>query len=364
MAKMTTSTLSGTIQAYLERKFQEMGDREFQTPLAASPFGEKAELAVNAGTFAQFRTWGEFDVSHTSGANHAPKEYGESEEPSDAMELEDNIFQAGLSELAGYVSLGHIVRATDPVNVSRKAQERFRTWCRRETHRLVNTRFVQAFPTVVTNLDSQKVEAPKPFKTIYAGGVTSFAGLRADNFITMADIFRAAAILRNSKAPGIRNDQFVCVIDNAGIEQLKLGDPNFRDLIKRSEDKTQAVFGAGKMIPYGGVFFAPQHDPYTCKLSAEGGTLAARQDGGKVRVCHVLGRGAFGYLDFGKAGTVQRRTLTPTFKVQDITVTGVTMTMGLRMQVQAMVLNRDFGLNLAYTTPFDEDFDSIPDDQA
>lgn len=364
MAKMDTTKLAGTIQAYMIKKFQEMGDREFKTPLANASFAETAELVSNNGTFASFRVWQEFDVSHTSATNHSPKEYGENDEPSAAMELSDTVFQAGLSELAGFVSLGHIARATDPVNLTMKSQERFATWLRRELHRLVNTRFVRVFPTAVTNLDSQFVEAPKPFKTIFAGGVTNFANLRADGFIQMADIFRAAAILRNSKAPTIKNDQYVCVIDNAGIEQLKLGDANFRDLIKCSEDKSGSVFGAGKMISYGGVYFVPQNDQYACALAAEGGTLANRQDGGKVHVAHVLGRGAFGYLDFGKAGTVQRRSLTPTFKTQDITVTGVNMTMALRMQAQAMTLNRDFGLNLAFTTEFDEDFASLPDDQA
>lgn len=364
MAKMDTTTLAGTIQAYLVKKFQEMGDREFQTPLANASFGEKAELVANNGTFAQFRVWQEFDVSHTSATNHSPKEYGQNDEPADPMELEDELFQAGLSELAGYVSLGHIARATEPVNLTKKCQERFATWIRRELHRLVNTRFVRAFPAAVTNLDSQYVQAPKPFKTIYAGGRQTFGQLLGDDVITMPDIFRATAILRNSKAPAVRNDQYVCVIDNAGIEQLKLGDPLFRDLIKRFEDKSQQVFGYGKMIAYGGVYFVPQHDPYTCKLAAEGGALANRQDDGKVHVCHILGKGAFGYLDFGKPGTVQRRSLTPTFKTQDITVTGVNMTMATRMQAQAMVLNRDFGLNLAFTSAFDETFESLPDDQA
>ena len=71
-----------------------------------------------------------------------------------------------------------------------------------------------------------------------------------------------------------------------------------------------------------------------------------------------------GYLDLGEAGSKQRQLLAPKFKVQDITVTGNRITCALRFPVQAMVMQRDYGLNLAYVSAFDEVPGDLPDEDA
>ncbi|OQC18343.1 MAG: hypothetical protein BWX70_03534 [Verrucomicrobia bacterium ADurb.Bin070] len=114
------------------------------------------------------------------------------------------------------------------------------------------------------------------------------------------------------------------------------------------------MFGAGDMIDYGGVAFVRQDDPYRCNLPDAGGAVQTRCNTGKVRVAHLFGVNAFGYLDLGEAGSSTRRTLAPTFKCQDITITGTLLTCAVRMGFQAMVVERNFGLNLAYTSAFDE----------
>lgn len=357
---MDSTTFKGTIQGYLERSFQEMGEKEFKTPLAQSELGEKATLKENAGTFAQFRKWGDLPLDLATSGSESPNFYTESQEPSAPMTLSDEIFQVSVKELSGYISLRPKLLAQDPVDVLKKCKEKFAVWVRRMTHMVVNDRFVRPIDAAVTNLDSQYIAAPKPFRTIYAGGVAAFNALVADSFVSMADIFRGSAILRNSKAVPFKGGRYACVIDHAGIEQLKLGDSRFADLIKAFEDKNQKLFGLGEMIDYGGVYFVPQDDGYRCQLAAEGGALGTRKATGKVRVAHIIGRGAFGYLDFGKAGTVQRRTLTPKFKVQDITKTGTEITVAVRMAMQAMVLEQEKGLNLAYTSSFDEAVTDLP----
>ena len=86
------------------------------------------------------------------------------------------------------------------------------------------------------------------------------------------------------------------MMDSAGIEQIKFNDSKFTDLSKGFEDKNNRVFGAGDMIDYGGVAFVRQDDPYRCNT-------------GKVRVAHLFGANAFGYLDLGEAGSPTRRTV-------------------------------------------------------
>lgn len=357
---MDSSTFKGTIQGYLEKAFQELGDKEFSTPLANSELGEKANLAANSGTFAQFRKWGRFPLAVSETGSESPITYTESQEPNAPMTLTDEVFQVSVKEISGYIELRPKLLAQDPVDILRKSKTELSLWIRRMIHVLVNDRFVRPIDTAVTNLDSQYVTAPDPFRTIFAGGLAGFNALRPDSFLTMADIFRASSILRNSKAKPFRGDRYACVIDHAGIEQLKLGDSAFAERIKYFEKKTDRVFGSGAMIDYGGVYFIPQDDGYRCHLPGEGGALGTRKFAGKVRVAHVLGKGAFGYLDFGKPGSVQRRTLTPKFKVQDITKTGVNITVAVRMAVQAMVLDQDSGLNLSYVSAFDERVEDLP----
>ena len=357
---MDTTTLKGTIKGYLEKAFQEMGDKEFSTPLANSVLGEKAVLAPNQGTYAQFRKWGELPLDLATTGSESPQFYSESEEPAAPMELSDEVFQVSVKEISGYITLRPKLLAQDPVDTMRKSKEKMATWIRRMVHVVVNDRLVRPLDTPVTNLDSDYVKAPPPFRTVFAGGVASYNSLLADNFLSMADIFRCSAILRNSKAVPFKGNRYACVISGAGIEQLKLGDSQFADLIKRFEDKNTKMFGAGEMIDYGGVYFVAQDDDYRSAFASEGGSLGVRRTSGKVRVAHVLGKGGFGYLDFGKPGSVQRRTLTPQFKVQDITVTGTLITVAVRMAVQAMVLDQDKGLNLAYCSSFDETVSDLP----
>ncbi|MEI7901891.1 MAG: hypothetical protein WCK89_16690 [bacterium] len=100
----------------------------------------------------------------------------------------------------------------------------------------------------------------------------------------------------------------------ADIEQIKFGDSKFADLIKGFEDNNNRVFGAGDMIDYGGVVFVRQDDPYRCNLPDVGGAVQTRCSTGKVRVAHLFGANAFGYLDYGEAGSPTCRTLAPAFK--------------------------------------------------
>ncbi len=359
---MDSTTMKGTIQGYFDRAFSELSEEEFNTPLANSAFGVKAKLAPNSGTFVQFRRFGELPLD-VCAASDSPKTYGETEEPAASMALTDEVFQVSTVEIAGYIPFRPKMLSQDPADIMKISKQRLLKWARRMIHTVANDRFVVPIGVAMTNLSNTYVEAPQPFRTIYAGGVAGFAAMRDDAYLTLADVSRAASMLRNANVPTI-NGRYACVIDSPGIEQIKLGDSRFADLIKRFEGLNNRVFGAGDMVDYGGVFFTQQSDPYRCNLPAQGGALRTRKNTGKVRVCHVFGAKAWGYLDMGDAGGEQRRALAPSFKVQDITVTGNLITCAVRMPVQAMVMDRDYGVNLAYTSAFDEKPSDLPDEDA
>ena len=44
---MDSTTMKGTVQGYFDRAFDEMSDKDFETPLANSALGVKAKLAPN-----------------------------------------------------------------------------------------------------------------------------------------------------------------------------------------------------------------------------------------------------------------------------------------------------------------------------
>ena len=56
---MDLTTLKGTVQGYFDRAFQEIAERDFETPLANSEFGVKSKLDEKSGTFVQFRSFGD-----------------------------------------------------------------------------------------------------------------------------------------------------------------------------------------------------------------------------------------------------------------------------------------------------------------
>ncbi len=359
---MDLDTLKGTVQGYFDRAFVEVAEKDYETPLANSDYGIKAKLAPQSGTFVQFRSLGDLPLG-TNADNDSPKLYAEDEEPANPMVLTDDVFQVSLQELAGYLEMRPRLIQQDPVDILATTKRRLVKWARRMIHTVVNDRFVVPLGVAVTNLSNTYVKAPLPLRTIYAGGVAGFAGLQADSFLTLADIIRAASLLRNGNVP-LLGDRVVCVVDSPGVQQLALGDSKFMDAIKRVEDSTQKIFGAGSTVDYAGVVFKVQSDGYRCHLPGEGGALRTRKNDGKVRVCHLFGENTFGYLDLGEAGSEQRKLLAPSFKVQDITVTGNKVTCALRFPMQAMVMQRDNGVNLAYTSAFDEKPGDLPDEDA
>lgn len=359
---MELSTLKGTIQGYFDRAFSEVAQKDYETPLANGDFGYRAKLAKNAGTFAQFRVLGELPLA-TQAESDSPQLYAADAEPAAAMAFSDEVFQVSVQDLVGYIALRPRLIEQDPIVNLELTKKKLVRWARRMTHTVVNDRFVVALGVAVTNLSNTYVAAPKPLRTLYAGGVAGFAALKDDSFLTLVDILRGAAMLRNANVPLI-NDRPVCVIDSPGMQQLALGDGKLADAIKRVEDKSQRIFGSGSEVDYAGVLFRVQSDGYRCNLPSAGGALATRKNTGKVRVCHLIGENCFGYLDLGEAGSEQRKLLAPSFKVQDITVTGNNITVALRFPMQAMVMQRDNGLNLAYTSAFDEKPEDLPDDNA
>ena len=131
-------------------------------------------------------------------------------------------------------------------------------------------------------------------------------------------------------------------------------DSKFGDFIKRHEDLGKGAFQNNVLPNYRGIKFIIQDDEYRSELPDSGGSLAARVDAGRVQVATMFGRDAWTYL--GVAG--KNKTAT-NFKVQDITISGVELTISMRTAFNASVIQNKRGVNIAGTTEFYEDIDSL-----
>lgn len=145
---MDSTTMKGTVQGYFDRAFDEMTDKELETPLANSGLGVKAKLAPNSGTFVQFRKFGDLALA-TEANNDSPKMYGETEEPSASMVVPDDIFQVSTQDLAGYLSFRPKLLLQDPSDIMAVSKRRLNRWVRRMIHTVVNDRFIRPLAVAV-----------------------------------------------------------------------------------------------------------------------------------------------------------------------------------------------------------------------
>lgn len=357
----TIATITGTIQKYFEKSWMDLPKEEFRTPMANSDLLTKAVIPKNSGTYAEFRMFADMTVE-TNGTDDSPKTYSENAEPSTAVAASASVFQVAFEMLADYFELGAIQAATDPIDLLKKKKEQFHTLIRRKMHMLTNDRCVKPITANVLNSSQSPTPLPAPFKTIMTGGKSAFGSLTANDVFTMADFKTARSLLDNIGAPKAfgsgESGLYAAIISNAVKDQL-LEDAVFRDIVKRSEDRAGKAFGVGMVIDWEGMRWIVQDDGYRCNLPSAGGALTTRKNTGAVHVAHVLGKDAMGYVDFGGSADVQRKTLMPKFKVQDLSVTGTGFTVGYRMPYQACVLNRRRGVNIAGTSNFNATIDDL-----
>jgi len=348
-AEILTSGISGSVQVYFEKKWMDQKRRSYDTPLANSKLGVKASIPKHGGAYAEFRKFEDYTVPSVT-ADDAPKYYSESDgDPSSGQTETARIIQVPLAELRDYVSMGNMVRSVDPIDVVKASYQKFETQIRRWVHQHVNECFVNGIAD--TNSYTGGSNLASNFNTMYAGGANNFADLTAGSKFTVEDFKKAKVALANDGVPEVYPGLHVAVIDHAICSQLE-ADPYFRELVIRGY-KTDKVFGGAKAIDIYGLRFIIQHDPYRCNLPGAGGLLATRANTGAVHVAHVMGKDAFGYVDLGDARTRSRLMRGTGFKVQDVTKTGVELTIGYNIPFKAAVLQENYGLNIAGTTDYD-----------
>lgn len=341
--------ITGAVQNHFQKSWMDQERRMFETPLANSTLGMQANIPKNGGQYAEFRKFDDYAIP--TGTGSSPKYYAESDgDPASGITESSTVIQVPLAEIRHYISLGNIVRATDPIDLVEGAYTKFQTQIRRWIHRHVNDAFVRQISD--TNSYTGGSNLPSAFNTVFAGGAESFADVAKTSVFTTEDFKKAKAALKNDGVPEVYPGLHVAIIDYAIAMQLE-SDPYFREVVMRGY-KTDAVFGNANCVDIYGIRFVIQNDEYRCNLASAGGALTTRADSGAVHLAHVLGKNAFAYVDLGDKTTRKRLMGGTGFKVQDISKTGIELTIGYNIPFKTAVIDADYGLNIAGCTNYDQ----------
>ena len=166
----------------------------------------------------------------------------------------------------------------------------------------------------------------------YAGATGSHASLQPNSILTMGDFDRVAGYFRLNGAPKIGNRYHAYI-----------SDAQKRDLMKDEEYREAVIAWSGKgladdvIVDYKGWVFHEDDAAFAEAFGKEDVRLAY----GPLHTAFCFGGNAFGFLRLGG-----KSPLKPTFKVQDITKTGVTKTIGYLIPSQQAVLNETWCASL------------------
>jgi len=360
MAATSTGTLAGTIQKYFEKSWMERPEEEFRTPLANLDVADDATIPANRGQYAEFRKFDHMTPEVAAADDDSPKTYAEPAEPTDPLALNATIFQVCFELIRGFVDLGSVQTATDPIDLMRKNKDEMYLYIRRMMHQIANGHLVQGISRVLNSsgIPPASTYLPGGFRTLFVGG-GGYEQLTADSVFSLDVFGEAKMLLANANIPKFpmagTGGVYKCFIDEAICKQL-LMDRDFREVVLQHRDLTKKVMEAGELVVWDGVQYIIQDDPYRTLLAAEGGTFTKRRNGGKVHVAHMFGPHAVGYTNFGGSsteGALRRTAMKPTFKVQDISKTGTNTTVGFTVPFQFCVMDEDRGINIAGTSRYD-----------
>lgn len=347
--------LEGAIQKWIDKNMMDLKQEDYMTPLANPSDGVVGTLPEHSGQSIEFRYFDHFTVTPESATDDSPKQWTPSEEPTTGQSLTATSKILPIAELVDSIGLQKFLLKTDPIDILNKTKIQLRTLIRRMVHQHTNSALVQGQVAVTsavtdghTDLNtSVGANLPGGFNAIYAGGVDNFSDLTETSYYTMEFLSQGRTRLENSGIQTFPDGTYHCVLEHSVKEQLAQDDAGFRDIVKRHESTAKDVFHMAKLPAFNGITFILQHDGYRCNTPASGGTLAARQNGGRVQVSHLYGPQSYGYIALGGKNPTK-----PTFRVTDFTLTGIKMDIAFRIPVRSTVFNANRGLNLAGTTNY------------
>lgn len=350
------STVNGTpgnaagltlVEQYLVEKY--LKEREFNTPLAQSGYGSSLNLPEMSGQYAKFTRPQKM---------RTPEVATEDTDPESGAPMAYEQINIPIEWINDYTGFSTMAMQTSWIKLAEDAKthmfESIKRYMNRATQAaMLVGRFkpghrnsaglttgAGSYPHFWTTPEPSMTAFGQTFNfasfpTYYINRKPAFAQLEATDKWTMDEFRQKRVLLANAGAHRI-NGKFIAVISESIQAELERDDEYFAAAI-RNQGKSDKLF-AGQVADYAGMHWILDDEPFAMTL---GGTENKLVEGGNVHVAQVFGQDAFGYLRLGgKRGT------RPTFKVQDISKTGTTVTAGYMVPFQVAVLNRAWGCNI------------------
>lgn len=211
MAATTTTSLSADLQTYFAKKLLAQASK--QTVL--DQYGHKERIPANSSKTISFTQYADLSVATTP--------LSEGVAPTDTA-LSSSAITATIDQLGAYVTLTDLATLTVKHPVVQKTTELLGNQAAQTYDRVINSTIVAG-----TNV-------------VYPGAVSARASIAAGNVLTIAEIKKAVALLRNNGAQTFDDGNYVLVVDPS-VEMDLMGDTTFANTVYRQTGKNELYKG-------------------------------------------------------------------------------------------------------------------------
>lgn len=296
-----TSGVAGNLQAEQQTYFSKQLLKQAEYKVKLDQFAYKENLPANSSKTISFSQYSDYPLATTPLTEGTP--------PAEQLMTVTPI-TATTDQYGSYTILTDLAELTTKHPVVTKAQELLSTQAARTYDRLINATLVAG-----TNV-------------IYPGTITSRATITTTTYITMAEIKKAVALLRNNGAEEFSDNNFVCVVDPS-VEFDLQADTNFQNTVYRQNQPTKGNENyKGAIVTFAGVTFVRSNNIPTI-AGGVGGAIP-------IHTTYVFGQNAYSVTDLQSLKMYTQRPGGITDPIEQ------RMTMGWKYSTKSVILNQNW----------------------
>jgi len=335
------------VEEYLEKRFLER--REWKTALINKSFGIVRPIDKHNGQWAKFTRKGRFRRPQTM-----PSPSGAGSDPASGASMETEQPKVPVEFLHEFIDITTVAQATSWVDLDEWAREDLPVASERRLHELVQNAMLvgrmtpgkyAADGTLTTDFDAsaeatvtlyQESFTFDPAPKYYANGKETFADMDANDKPTWFDMRNHWTRLSLSGAKLV-DGNYICVCSSSFWNDLLQDDDGGLLTAAIAGGMKSAIKGLETMktFEYAGWKIIIDDQPFTEDPGAEG----VRANWGKVHSALCFGKASYVWVPLG-----DMRQMRPKFKVQDITKTGYSHSIGYMLPYGIAVINPDWCL--------------------
>lgn len=339
------------VEEYLDKEF--LARRDWDTPLVNVKYAQSRPLEMHAGQYTKYTR-----KNRTRRPETMASPGGAGSDPASGATLTVDKVLVPIEYIHEYMEIATVAQQTSWIDLEMWSKEEMPYALKRRMNELVQNAFLvgrmtpglwSSTSTVETTDFDASAEATVTLYGIsftftaapkyYANGKSDFALLDENDTISWADVRKIVTKLRMAGARPISiggMSGIMCVLSHAQCNDLLAdNDGGKLDAVLKSGNFGKGVDGivGNYMFSYAGAHFVVDDNPFTENAGSEG----VRANYGEIHSALFFGQEAFGYLPMGGQSGMK-----PKFKVQDITKTGYSKSIGYLIPWQVAIINADW----------------------